>query len=599
MEENIRKTDGANNEKAESENIPKEKFRFVTGRKTVEKARTGKPVGYFGDAFRRFCKNKGAMVAAIVVLLQLLFALIAPVLSGYDVEFRDPYYLKTSPSLPFLRERRWGVWDGSVTVEGGQARFDVYDGIGREMSFLSDVERSRAPLIKASRKHARSGEDVGYIMTLDTYYEVGFIYKDLSKNEYDALKNYQNETGIQVIYPLQSNHQAVGANQWYKLKGEHQAVATKLHGEKSRYAQATKAAGERDGRGELIPDYKLHFDKNAFGYDSLRLDFSSSDYAEGKPMYAPPVVAADSSEETYKLQKDENGRLYYWYDDETGYAYRDENYAWQRPPQGVTFHDVPGYYVYAFENQSGFRVRANYYEYFKFLHGKYPSFPFGTNQYGQDVFVCLASGARLSFLLAFCVSLINLTIGAIYGAISGYYGGRTDIIMQRIAEILSAVPFIVVATLFQLHVGVRAGPVVTFLFAFVLTGWLTTAARVRAQFYRYKGREYALAARTLGASDARIIFKHIFPNAIGTIITGAALAIPAVIFSESMLSYLGIINFETSKFTSLGTMLAQGQTLIGNAPHVLLFPAIFIALLEIGFNLFGNGLRDAFNPALR
>ena len=95
------------------------------------------------------------------------------------------------------------------------------------------------------------------------------------------------------------------------------------------------------------------------------------------------------------------------------------------------------------------------------------------------------------------------------------------------------------------------------------------------------------------------MFKHIFPNAIGGVITGAALSVPSVIFSESMLSYLGIVNFETSKFISIGSMLAQGQSLLSSSPHVILFPALFIALLLIGFNLIGNGLRDAFNPALR
>ena len=108
-----------------------------------------------------------------------------------------------------------------------------------------------------------------------------------------------------------------------------------------------------------------------------------------------------------------------------------------------------------------------------------------------------------------------------------------------------------------------------------------------------------LAARTLGASDRRLIFKHIFPNSLGTIITGSVLAIPNVIFSESMLSYLGIINLDTSSITSIGTMLSNGQGPLNTFPHIILFPALFISILEISFNLFGNGLRDAFNPSLR
>ena len=133
-----------------------------------------------------------------------------------------------------------------------------------------------------------------------------------------------------------------------------------------------------------------------------------------------------------------------------------------------------------------------------------------------------------------------------------------------------------------------------------MTGWVGTAARVRTQFYRFKGQEYVLAARTLGASDSRLIFKHIFPNSLGTIITGAVMTIPGVIFSESMLSYLHIINLDTSStLTSIGTMLSNGKDYLSTYPHILFFPAAFIAILEICFNLFGNGLRDAFNPSLR
>ncbi len=108
-----------------------------------------------------------------------------------------------------------------------------------------------------------------------------------------------------------------------------------------------------------------------------------------------------------------------------------------------------------------------------------------------------------------------------------------------------------------------------------------------------------MAARLLGAGDGRLMFRHIFPNTLGTIITSSVLVIPNVIFSESMLSYLGIVNLNGSTTTSIGTMLSEGQSVLAAYPHVLLFPAIVVSLLMISFNLFGNGLRDAFNPALR
>ena len=119
------------------------------------------------------------------------------------------------------------------------------------------------------------------------------------------------------------------------------------------------------------------------------------------------------------------------------------------------------------------------------------------------------------------------------------------------------------------------------------------------QFYRFKNQEYVLAARTLGAKDPRIMFKHIFPNAIGTLVTSCALIIPGMIYSEVNLSYLGIINLSTGNLSSVGTMLAQGQASLMDFPHIIAFPSVFLALLMLSFNLFGNGLRDAFNPSLR
>ncbi len=244
-------------------------------------------------------------------------------------------------------------------------------------------------------------------------------------------------------------------------------------------------------------------------------------------------------------------------------------------------------------------VRVDLNTYFEYRYGEAPSFLFGTNALGQDILTRLAAGARFSLILAVVVASVNLLIGAIYGAIMGYYGGAVDLAMDRVLDILGGVPFMVVTTLFQLHLANKVGPVWSLLFAFFLTGWIGMAARVRMQFYRFKKQEYILAARTLGARDSRLMFKHIFPNAMGTIITGSILVIPGVIFSETSLTYLGIVNLESSTMTSVGTLLSKGQAAVTTDPHIVLFPAIFIALLEIAFNLFGNGLRDAFNPSLR
>ena len=245
------------------------------------------------------------------------------------------------------------------------------------------------------------------------------------------------------------------------------------------------------------------------------------------------------------------------------------------------------------------KVRVLYYNYYQYLYNSTPDYIMGTDSQGYDLALRIAGGIKLSLLVAVFVCVINFVLGSIYGAIEGYYGGTIDIVMERISDILWNVPFIVVATLFQIHLSAKLGAIPCLLFAYVVTGWISTASRVRTQFYRFKTQEYVMAARTLGARDRRIIWKHIFPNSLGTIITSSALAIPSTMLSESMLSFLGIVKLGTAESTSLGTLLADASGIWTNYPHLMIYPAVVISLLMICFNLFGNGLRDAFNPALR
>ena len=245
------------------------------------------------------------------------------------------------------------------------------------------------------------------------------------------------------------------------------------------------------------------------------------------------------------------------------------------------------------------KVRVLYYNYYQYLYGSTPDYIMGTDTQGYDLALRIAGGIKLSLMISIFVCVINFVLGAIYGAIEGYYGGTIDIVLERISDILWNVPFIVVATLFQIHLSKKVGPVPSLLFAYVVTGWISTASRVRTQFYRFKTQEYVMAARTLGARDRRIIWKHIFPNSLGTIITSSALAIPTTMLSESNLAFLGIVKLGSAEVTSLGTLLADAQGIWTNYPHLMIYPAAVISLLMICFNLFGNGLRDAFNPALR
>ncbi len=243
------------------------------------------------------------------------------------------------------------------------------------------------------------------------------------------------------------------------------------------------------------------------------------------------------------------------------------------------------------------RVRVKYFKFLEVIYDYEPQYPFGADQRGRDWFNVLWSGARVSLLIALAVSAINLAIGLIIGSISGYFGGTTDLIIERISEVIAGLPFLAIITLLILRFGSTPGVVI---FAFAISGWLGISSLTRTQFYRYKGREYVLAARTLGAADLRIMYRHILPNAVGTLITSFVLYIPSVIFSESTFSFLGIINY--ADIPSVGRMLADSQSQLREDPSLgflVLFPAIFVSLLMLSFNLFGNGLRDAFNPSLR
>ena len=263
------------------------------------------------------------------------------------------------------------------------------------------------------------------------------------------------------------------------------------------------------------------------------------------------------------------------------------------------------FYVYGFKTSGGVEVRAEYYEYYTYLHTQVlkdgveePNFLFGTTASGKDIFACLSNGARFSFIFATVVAAVNFIVGVIYGSIAGYFGGKTDLFMERFTDILGAVPNMIVITLLKYHMGSTSQMLVLFI-TFFATGWVSMAGTTRMQFYRYKNQEYVLAARTLGARDTRIMFKHVFPNGLGTIVTACALVIPSMIYAETNFSYLGIINLESGKITSVGTLIAAGQGHLMNSAYMVAFPCAFLVLMMLSFNLFGNGLRDAFNPSLR
>lgn len=514
-------------------NIPKEKFKMVNeGQRLTDTKFEDKPVGYLKDAWIRFRKNKGSIVAAVIILVIVLFSLLTPlIISKHPATFMDVYYAK-KPSRS-LTLKKIGLSEGTVTrtFSGAGLIRAIGIGVGAEdhdgsgqvtvkeglSSYYQPIKKI-GPLTTITEIKGAKPKSIYNNCVIETYLEVGFLYKSFEQDEYRRIVEWQNETGLQILYPLVENNDynldPLDANYWYKTK---------------KGTPVTTASGKA---------------KTVELSDGLVLEDNYKRDAEGNPIYYEYTGGGD--------------------------------------------HDTAQY-----------KVRILYYNYYIYQNGFEPEYIFGTDSQGYDLAVRMAGGLRLSLLLAVVVSAINLTIGAIYGAIEGYYGGWIDLILERISDILVDVPFIVVATLFQLHLSSKVGVIPSLIFAFILTGWIGMAARTRTQFYRFKGQEYVLAARTLGAKDWRIIWKHIFPNALGTIITGTILIIPGTINSESMLSYLGIVKLGSATQTSLGTLLSDAANIWTNYPHLLGYPAIALSLLMICFNLFGNGLRDAFNPSLR
>ena len=502
-------------------NIPAEKFQFVgENRKLHDQKFDTKQISYFRDAFNRFCKNKSSVVAGIIILSLVLYAIFVPIFceTSYSRALTDTTYLnytKLAPRNQLCVSLGLDFWDGCVVREFNEATVKAKQAMEQETGY---------PAIKEIvRESVGSDGKALFECRVDSYIDNGFLYMTLSESEYQALQAWQSETGVQVIFPAVDDKKSTDANIWYKVN--------------------QKNVAQLDKDGNLVANYKAS--GNDGNYNSLRLEGDPGlNDPEASNRYRYATITGDSSSVSYKC-------------------------------------------------------RIFLYTYFQYRYGFEPSFLLGTTAMGQDMLTRLASAARFSLIFAVCVAAINLTIGAVIGAIEGYYGGAVDMIIERIIDIMARVPFMVVATLFQLHLAKQVGPVISMLFAFVLTGWIGMAGTTRMQFYRYKGQEYVLASRVLGASDWRIMFRHIFPNSLGTIITSSVLVIPGVIFSESSLTYLGIVNLDSSKMTSVGTMLANGRNFLTTHPHVILFPALFISLLEISFNLFGNGLRDAFNPSLR
>ncbi len=219
---------------------------------------------------------------------------------------------------------------------------------------------------------------------------------------------------------------------------------------------------------------------------------------------------------------------------------------------------------------------------------------FGTDIFGRDIFVRVLYGARISLAVGFVASLINLFIGVIYGGISGFAGGKVDNLMMRIVDVIYSVPVMIYVILIMVVVGSGLKSI------FITLGisyWASMARIVRAEIMRLKNEEFVLAARVIGASSSRILFRHLLPNAMGAILVSLTFSIPSAIFTEAFLSFVGL--GVSAPMASWGVLSSDAIGTLAIYPWQLFFPAAAISITILAFNFLGDGLRDALDPRLR
>ena len=261
---------------------------------------------------------------------------------------------------------------------------------------------------------------------------------------------------------------------------------------------------------------------------------------------------------------------------------------------------VPGFYPYSYKEQAKGANNLAPMEYSEEEQARIDAgekvFPhiFGTDNLGRDYAIRVMMGSRISLLVGLIATGIIFIIGSAYGSIAAFFGGKVDLIMMRIVDILSGIPSLIYLILIMMFLGNTMSSI---LLAMCLTFWITTARMVRGQILQIKEQDYVQAAKALGADTGRIIMKHLLPNTLGIIMVDITMSVPGFIFSEAFLSYIGL--GVKPPETSWGALASAGQQQLMFYPYQLFFPCLLIVLTILSFHLIGDGLSDALDPKLR
>ena len=575
--------------------ISKDDFKQVNLDKTIHDVKfKNKPTTFFKDALKRFYKNKSSVAGGVILGLLVVLAFILPSVLPSDINV-------THLSETFLEPKLFNVnsahiWDGTRYYDSKVA----YDTVNNTPAGFR--KNAVSELVTWNEKTNSAGE---YAVGGDVRFCSNPVSGDVS-NQTKYFSSYTFDLN-QLIKNYDENIDELSDckfqfSLFVSTENKTQILITNFITTSSNPDSVFNQIGFSDANKQLLLTKESQ--DPITGEKTPNVGFWSS--TGNKFLYNADITYCNFRYDTYEATYGLRDNVTLSRTEVTTYIRN----GWMQFDFSASIEDAPSTFKVLNEEKcpitkvnsvsiqtgaGGTQISLNCeVVYYKYLgYDAMPRFVFGTDSLGKDLLHLVFNGLRISLLLGIITSVINLIIGVIWGSISGYFGGWVDLSMERFTDILGRVPWIVVMTLCILYLGQNF---TTFAIALCLTGWMGTAATTRAQFYRFKGREYVLASRTLGASDWRLIFTHILPNSLGTLVTSSVFMIPSVIFTESSLAYLGL---GLVGMDSFGVILSSNQQYLTSYSFLILIPSVIMALLMISFNLFGNGLRDAFNPSLK